>query len=76
MYGSDVIPKDKQIEAYKQLLKKFPNAAFAHADIARQYFYDQNDAAIALHHIQIACQLDSRIAKENSLLAKLLCETW
>ncbi len=63
-------PKDQQIEAYKQLLKKFPNAAFAHADIARQYLYDQNDAAIALHHIQIACQLDSRIAKENSLLAK------
>ncbi len=62
-------PYDERIEAYKQLLAKFPNAAFAHEDIA-WYYYIKNKYALALEHIQKACQLDSRIAKKNSLLAK------
>ncbi len=63
-------PKDQRIQAYQELLKKFPNAAFAHEGIARHYLYDLNNAAIALQHIQIAGQLDSRITKKNALLAK------
>ena len=37
--------------------------------IAYYYYYDEDDPVIALAHIQRACQLDSRIAKKNPLLA-------
>ena len=63
------IPSEQRIAAYRQLLSKFPNAAFAHENIAYYYYHDEDDPAIALAHIRKACQLDSRIAKKNPLLA-------
>ncbi len=62
-------PSEQRLAAYRQLLSKFPNAAFAHENIAYYYYHDEDDPAIALAHIQRACQLDSRIAKKNPLLA-------
>ena len=62
-------PPEQRIAANQQLLSKFPNAAFAHENIAYYYYYDEDDPAIALAHIRRACQLDSRIAKKNPLLA-------
>ncbi len=62
-------PPEQRLAAYRQLLSKFPNAAFAHENIAYYYYYDEDDPVIALAHIQRACQLDSRIAKKNPLLA-------
>ena len=62
-------PSEQRIAAYRQLLSKFPNAAFAHENIAYYYYYDEDDPAIALAHIRKACQLDNRIAKKNTLLA-------
>ena len=63
------LPSEQRIAAYRQLLSKFPNAAFAHENIAYYYYHDEDDPAIALAHIRKACQLDSRIAKKNPLLA-------
>ena len=63
------LPSEQRIAAYRQLLSKFPNAAFAHENIAYYYYYYEDDPAIALAHIRKACQLDSRIAKKNTLLA-------
>ncbi len=57
-----------RIPAYQRVLNKFPNAAFAHEKLAF-YFYHEGDEDLAFRHIQIACQLDSRIAKKNPLLA-------
>ena len=62
-------PREQRLAAYRQLLSKFPNAAFAHENIAYYYYHDEDDPAIALAHIQRACQLDSRIAKKSPLLA-------
>ena len=62
-------PEDQKIEAYQQLLSKFPNDAFAHEQIAG-YYYREEDTVSALDHMLKACQLDSRIAKTNDLLAK------
>ena len=67
--GHNVIHREERLAAYRQLLSKFPNAAFAHENIAYYYYHDEDDPAIALAHIQRACQLDSRIAKKNPLLA-------
>ena len=62
-------PEDQKIEAYQQLLSKFPYDAFAHEQIAG-YYYREEDTVSALDHMLKACQLDSRIAKTNDLLAK------
>ncbi len=62
-------PEDQKIEAYQQLLSKFPNDAFAHELIAWHYYYEKDDPEAALVHMQKSCQLDSRIAKTNDLLA-------
>ncbi len=62
-------PNGQQFDAYKHLLKKFPNAAFAHERIAAFYF-EQSSYDAALEHIQKAIQLDSRISKNNPLLAR------
>lgn len=62
-------PNIQQFDAYKQLLKKFPNAAFAHERIAAFYF-EQGSYEASLEHIQKSIQLDSRIAKNNALLAR------
>ena len=57
-----------RIPAYQRVLNKFPNAAFAHEKLAF-YYYHEGDEDLAFRHIQKACQLDSRIAKKNPLLA-------
>ena len=62
-------PEDQKIDAYQQLLSKFPYDAFAHEQIAG-YYYREEDTVSALDHMLKACQLDSRIAKTNDLLAK------
>ena len=62
-------PEEEKIAAYQKLLSKFPNAAFAHKDIAYYHFRDENFES-ALHHMLKATQLDSRIAKTHELLAQ------
>ena len=57
----------QRLEAYQALLLKFPHAAFAHEEIAEEY-YRQKDPVNALIHIEKAVRLDSRIAKKNELL--------
>lgn len=57
-----------RIPAYQRVLSKFPNAAFAHEKLAFYYYYE-GDISLALRHIQKACQLDSRIAEKNPILA-------
>ena len=68
--------KEKEMRAYEELLKKFPNAAFAYKAMAKHYLYDDDHkhAAAALFYIQKACQLDSRIAIKSPLLAECYAE--
>ena len=59
----------EQLAGYQRMLEKFPNAAFAHYQIAYLYF-QQDKIDSALLHIQKAIQLDSRISDNKSLLAQ------
>ncbi|MCG9129849.1 tetratricopeptide repeat protein, partial [Candidatus Poribacteria bacterium] len=68
-YWANCLPHKQQMMGYQRILKKFPNAAFAHERIAH-LFFEEGDMDSAQSHIQKAMQLDSRRSKNKALLAQ------
>ncbi|RKU09699.1 hypothetical protein C6501_14950 [Candidatus Poribacteria bacterium] len=60
-------PFAARIAPYKQLLKKFPNSAMGHYELARVYMYhdDVPEYELAIEHLKKASLLDSRLPLYN-----------